>query len=79
MPTSDATPIASWPRHLQAFWRDCAERGEVDAQHPPESMIEAYRGGTDAGAGRYPYFSRGSKVSGRQTNRTEPFSPVEAR
>ncbi len=30
------------PRHLQESWRDCAERGEVDAQHPPHSMIGAY-------------------------------------
>ncbi len=35
-------PTASWPRHLQASWRDCVERGDVDAQNPPESMIEAY-------------------------------------
>ncbi len=35
-------PTTSWPRHLQASWSDCAERGEVDAQHPPESIIEAY-------------------------------------
>ncbi len=38
----DPTPIASWPRHLQASWRDCAERGEVDGQNPPDNMIEAY-------------------------------------
>ncbi len=31
-----------WPGHLQASWRDCVEGGEVNAQHPPESMIEAY-------------------------------------
>ncbi len=42
MPTPDHTPFADWPRHLQASWRDCVERGEVDAQHPPESIIEAY-------------------------------------
>ncbi len=35
-------PPTPWPRHLQASWRDCAERGEVDAQHPPESIIDAY-------------------------------------
>ena len=35
-------PTASWPRHLQASWRDCAERGEVDGQNPPDNMIEAY-------------------------------------
>ncbi len=35
-------PTTSWPLHLQASWRDCVERGEVDGQHPPESMIEAY-------------------------------------
>jgi len=35
-------PTASWPRHLQASWRDCIERGEVEGQHPPHSMIEAY-------------------------------------
>ncbi len=38
----DPTPFADWPRHLQESWRDCAERGEVDGQHPPDSMIEAY-------------------------------------
>ncbi len=38
----NSTPIASWPRHLQASWRDCAERGEVDAQNPPTSVVEAY-------------------------------------
>ncbi len=38
----DSTPYADWPRHLQASWRDCVERREVDAQHPPESIIEAY-------------------------------------
>ncbi len=38
----DSTLIASWPRHLQESWRDCAQRGEVDAQNPPDSMIEAY-------------------------------------
>ncbi len=35
-------PTVSWPRHLQESWHDCAERGEVDAQNPPDSMIEAY-------------------------------------
>ncbi len=39
----DATPIASWPRHLQASWRDCVERGEVDAQNPPATAREAHR------------------------------------
>ncbi len=34
--------MASWPRHLQASWRDCVERGEVDAQNPPASIVEAY-------------------------------------
>ncbi len=33
---------ASWPRHLQASWRDCAERGEVDGHTPPTSVVEAY-------------------------------------
>ncbi len=35
-------PTASWPRHLQASWRECAERGEVDGDNPPESLIDAY-------------------------------------
>ncbi len=35
-------PIASWPRHLQESWRDCAERGEVDGHTPPTSVVEAY-------------------------------------
>ncbi len=34
--------MASWPRHLKASWRDCAERGDVDAHNPPTSMLEAY-------------------------------------
>jgi len=38
----DSTPFASWPRHFQESWRDCVERGEVDAQNPPDSLIEAY-------------------------------------
>ncbi len=42
MPISDSTPTASWPRHLQASWRDCAERGEVDGDTPPTSIVEAY-------------------------------------
>jgi hypothetical protein len=42
MPISDSTPYASWPRHLQASWRDCAERGEVDGDIPPTSIVEAY-------------------------------------
>ncbi len=33
---------ASWPRHLLASWRDCAERGEVDGHTPPTSIVEAY-------------------------------------
>ncbi len=33
---------ASWPRHLQASWQDCDERGEVDGQNSPDNMIEAY-------------------------------------
>ncbi len=39
----DSTPFADWPRHLQASWHDCAERGEVDAQNPPHGMIDAYK------------------------------------
>ncbi len=35
-------PTASWPRHLQESWRDCAERGEVDGHTPPTSIVEAY-------------------------------------
>ncbi len=35
-------PTASWPRHLQESWRDCVERGEVDATNPPATMQEAY-------------------------------------
>ncbi len=31
-----------WPRHLQASWHDYAERGEVDGQYPPDSMLDAY-------------------------------------
>ncbi len=31
-----------WPRHLQASWQICAERGEVDAQNQPDSIVEAY-------------------------------------
>ncbi len=38
----DSTPFASWPRHLQASWRDCAERGKVDGHTPPTSVVEAY-------------------------------------
>ncbi len=34
--------IASWPCHLQESWRACAERGEVDAQSPPASIVDAY-------------------------------------
>ena len=34
--------IASWPCHLQESWRACAERGEVDAQNQPDSIVEAY-------------------------------------
>ncbi len=37
-----ATPFAQWPRHLQASWRDCAERGEVDGHTPPTAVVEAY-------------------------------------
>ncbi len=33
---------ASWPRHLQASWRDCVERGEVAGHTPPTSIVEAY-------------------------------------
>ncbi len=35
-------PTTSWPRHLQAVWRDCAERGEVNPHNPPTSIVEAY-------------------------------------
>ncbi len=35
-------PTADWPRHLQASWRDCAERGAVDGDNPPTSIVEAY-------------------------------------
>ncbi len=38
----DSRPFASWPRHLQASWRDCAERGEVDGDNSPPSIVEAY-------------------------------------
>ncbi len=38
----DPTPFADWPRHLQASWRDCVERGEVDGHTPPTSVVEAY-------------------------------------
>ncbi len=38
----DSTLIASWPRHLQELWRDCVERGEVDARNPPATIVEAY-------------------------------------
>ncbi len=31
-----------WPRHLQASWRDCVERGEVDGHTPPTAIVEAY-------------------------------------
>ncbi len=34
-------PPTTWPRHLQASWRDCAERGEVDGHTPPTSVVEA--------------------------------------
>ncbi len=35
-------PTADWPRHLLASWRDCAERGAVDGDNPPTSIVEAY-------------------------------------
>ncbi len=35
-------PPTTWPRHLQASWRDCAERGEVAGHTPPTSVVEAY-------------------------------------
>ncbi len=35
-------PTASWPHHLQASWRDCAEGGAVDGDNPPTSIVEAY-------------------------------------
>ncbi len=35
MPDFDSTPFTDCPRHLQASWRDCAERGEVDGDTPP--------------------------------------------
>ncbi len=35
-------PTAPWPRHLQESWGDCTARGEVDAQNPPASMVDAY-------------------------------------
>ncbi len=38
----DPTPFADWPRHLQASWHDCAERGEVAGDNPPTSIVEAY-------------------------------------
>ena len=34
--------MADRPRHLKASWRECAERGDVDAHNPPASMVEAY-------------------------------------
>ncbi len=40
--TEPLDPPTTWPRHLQESWRDCVERGEVDAQNPPDSLIEAY-------------------------------------
>ncbi len=42
MPSPDATPFGDWPCHLQASWRDCVERGEVDGQNPPTSTVEAF-------------------------------------
>ncbi len=42
MPDPDSTPYADWPRHLQESWRDCAERGGVDGDNPPTSIVEAY-------------------------------------
>ena len=35
-------PTASWPRHIQASWRDCVKRGDVDGDNPPMSIVEAY-------------------------------------
>lgn len=34
--------FTDWPRHLQESWQDCVQRGEVDAQHPPDTLVEAY-------------------------------------
>ncbi len=44
----DPTPFADWPRHLQESWRDCGERGEVDGDNPPTSIVEAYLQGAEA-------------------------------
>ncbi len=42
MSDSKFSTTASWPRHLQESWRDCAQRGEVDGRNPPVSIVEAY-------------------------------------
>jgi len=42
MPTTNVTAFADWPRHLQESWQDYAQRGEVDADNPPTSILEAY-------------------------------------
>ncbi len=56
MHNSDATPLTSWPRHLQESWRDCVHRGEVDASNPPSSIEEAYLQVTEARARRWGIF-----------------------
>ena len=38
----DSIPFTYWPHHLQESWHDCAQCGEVDADHPPTSILEAY-------------------------------------
>ena len=41
MPTPDSTPHAHWPLTLQRLWHELALSGEVDANNPPASVVEA--------------------------------------
>ena len=42
MSASDSHPMADWPPDLLRLSNKFALSGEVDGQHPPDSMIEAY-------------------------------------
>ncbi len=42
MSDPESHPMSDWPPDLQQLWNTFARSGEVDAQHPPATVQEAY-------------------------------------
>ena len=39
---SDSHPMANWPPDLLHLWHTFTLSGELDAQHPPATVLDAY-------------------------------------